>query len=97
VRAPHHLAVVGDRVAIADNTNGRLVVLDRSTRRVVATIPVGPRPHGVAAVPAAATAPEAPQVSSSRAPTSHEMLRREAPLFQAIDSVGRTLRPATQA
>jgi DNA-binding beta-propeller fold protein YncE len=46
--APHHVAVVGDRVAIADNTNGRLVVVDRRARQVVAQVDVGAAPHGVA-------------------------------------------------
>lgn len=48
--APHHVAVIGDRVAIADSTNGRLILLDRRTRQVVAQVDVGAAPHGVAAV-----------------------------------------------
>jgi YVTN family beta-propeller protein len=48
--APHHVAVIGDRVAIADSTNGRLILLDRRTRQVVAQVDVGAAPHSVAAV-----------------------------------------------
>lgn len=47
--SPHHLVVLGGQVALADNTRGRLVVLDRATRRIVEEIEVGAAPHGVAA------------------------------------------------
>lgn len=47
--SPHHLVVLGDQVAVADNTRGRLLVLDRATRRIVKEIEVGAAPHGVAA------------------------------------------------
>lgn len=50
--SPHHVAVVGDRVAVADNTRGLLLVLDRAGRRVVAEIEVGAQPHGVTAAAA---------------------------------------------
>lgn len=50
--SPHHVAVVGDRVAVADNTRGRLVVLDRASRGIVAEVDVGASPHGVAAATA---------------------------------------------
>ena len=46
--SPHHVAVVGDRVAIADNTNGQIVVIDRVSRQVVTEVDVSARPHGVA-------------------------------------------------
>lgn len=46
--SPHHVVVVGDRVAVADNTRGRLLVLDRASRRIVNEVEVGASPHGVA-------------------------------------------------
>jgi YVTN family beta-propeller protein len=47
--APHHLAVVSRRAAVADNTNGTVVLLDVATRRRVGTVRVGAGPHGLAA------------------------------------------------
>lgn len=49
--SPHHLAAVAGRVAVADNTNGRLLVFDERTRQQVASVAVGPRPHGAAVAP----------------------------------------------
>jgi DNA-binding beta-propeller fold protein YncE len=47
--APHHLAVVGRRVAVADNTNGTVVLFDVASRRRVGSVRVGDGPHGLAA------------------------------------------------
>lgn len=47
---PHHVAVAGDQVAVADGTGG-VVMFDRAARRQVATVATGADPHGVARVP----------------------------------------------
>jgi DNA-binding beta-propeller fold protein YncE len=48
--APHHLGVAAGRVAVADHTNGTVVLFDLRSRRRVATVRVGAGPHGLAAV-----------------------------------------------
>jgi DNA-binding beta-propeller fold protein YncE len=47
--APHHLAVVGRWAAVADNTNGTVVLFDAASRRPVGRVRVGDGPHGLAA------------------------------------------------
>jgi DNA-binding beta-propeller fold protein YncE len=47
--APHHLAITGGRGAVADNTNGTVVLLDVGSRRRVGQVRVGAGPHGLAA------------------------------------------------
>lgn len=46
---PHHVAIAAPQqlAAVADNQNGTLVVFNVADRRRVATVPVGPAPHGV--------------------------------------------------
>jgi YVTN family beta-propeller protein len=44
---PTDVAVSGNRAFVTDRARGRLVVIDLITRRVVARIPVGPRPRAV--------------------------------------------------
>jgi DNA-binding beta-propeller fold protein YncE len=46
--APHHLAVVGRWVAVADNTNGTVVLLDAASKRRVGRLRVGAGSHGLA-------------------------------------------------
>lgn len=47
--APHHVAITGDGAlaAIADHTNGTIVVYDARNHARLAQIPVGNGPHGV--------------------------------------------------
>jgi DNA-binding beta-propeller fold protein YncE len=47
--APHHVAVVGEWGAVADNTNGTVVLFDAASRRRVGQVRVGAGPHGLAA------------------------------------------------
>ena len=42
-------AIAGGRVAVADNTNGTVVLLDVASRRRVGRVRVGAGPHGLAA------------------------------------------------
>lgn len=49
--SPHHAATAAGRLAVADNTSGRLLVFDERTRQQIASVAVGPRPHGAAAAP----------------------------------------------
>ncbi|MEO5576900.1 MAG: hypothetical protein ABIR67_14805 [Gaiellaceae bacterium] len=46
--APADVVVEGLRAYVTDNARGRLVVIDLRSRRVVASLPVGPRPRALA-------------------------------------------------
>jgi YVTN family beta-propeller protein len=54
--APHHVAITPDGAyaAIADHTNGEVLVYDTRSRKQVKAINVGSSPHGVWAVPSSA-------------------------------------------
>jgi DNA-binding beta-propeller fold protein YncE len=47
--APHHLAITGARAAVADHSNGTVVLLDVASGRRVGQVRVGAGPHGLAA------------------------------------------------
>jgi hypothetical protein len=49
---PHHLDVAAGRVAVADHTNGTVVLFDLRSRRQVGLVKVGAGPHGLATVAA---------------------------------------------
>lgn len=49
--SPHHVALTGDRAAVADNTRGVVAVFDAAARVPLGDVPVGPGPHGVWAAP----------------------------------------------
>jgi hypothetical protein len=51
--SPHHVAAAGERVLVAVHDRGRVAVVSRRGR-LIATVPIGAGPHGIAVVRAGA-------------------------------------------